>query len=135
MVVVALVVVLFTAVKFWRVVEESTSRPPWRVERPRTFRALEAYRLVEVELVVVEFSPVKFWRVVEPVTRRLARVVRPEMLIVPAVRVPMLPVVAKRLVELATFEKIHVEVAAVVVELIAVKFWRVVEDSTSRPPW
>ena len=81
--------------------------------------------VVEKRLVVVAFVPValmkvKFWRVEEPVRRRLERVVRPPVtlsvpvklaaeeivwslirpeVIGPAVRVPMLPEVEKRLVD------------------------------------
>ena len=51
---------------------------------------------------------------------------RPEV-IRPAVRLPIFPEVEKRLVEEAVVAKKLVVVAEVVVELIAVKFWRVVE--------
>jgi len=46
---------------------------------------------------------------------------------VETVRVPILPVVAKRFVELAVVEKKLVDVAEVEVELMAVKFCKVVE--------
>ena len=46
----------------------------------------------------------------------------------PEVRVPMVPMFAKRLVVEALVEKKLVVVAEVVVELTAVKFWRVVEE-------
>ncbi len=64
-------------------------------------------KFVVVALVPVAFTKVKFWRVDEPVTRRFDAVKRPvdEM-------EPKVPVVAKRLVE----------VAFVVVEFDAVKF-------------
>lgn len=50
--------------------------------------ALEANKLVEVAWEVVEFMPVKFWRVVEPLRSRLARVPRPEEVMLPALKVP-----------------------------------------------
>ena len=53
-------------------------------------------------------------------------------MIAPAVRVPILPEVEKRLVDEAVPEKKVVEVALVVVAFIAVKFWRVVEELTKR---
>jgi len=52
--------------------------------------------VVLVALVVVELSPVKFWRVEEPVARMLARVARPEELMIEAKRL-----VEKKLVEVA----------------------------------
>jgi hypothetical protein len=80
------------------------------------------YMLVVVALVEVEFRAVKFWRVEEALTLRLERVVKPLVMVTvpvklaafemvwplirpevigPAVRVPMLPVVAKRFVVVA----------------------------------
>ena len=96
----------------------------------------------------MELEAVKFWRVEEPVRRRFERVVRPAVavrvpvklaaeemvwllikpeVIGPAVRVPMLPEVEKRLVE-----KKLVVVALVPVALVKVKFWRVEEEVVSR---
>lgn len=54
----------------------------------------------------------KFWRVVEPVARMLPDV-RVLAVRAPAVRVPMLPLVEKRLVEDAVVLKIAVPVALV----------------------
>jgi hypothetical protein len=66
--------------------------------------------------------------------------INPEVIVVPenvvavigpTVRVPKLAVVPKRLVEEAVVAKELVVVAEVDVELIAVKFWRVVDAETS----
>ena len=103
LVVVALVTVALRAVTFWSVVEPVTRRFA-KVARPVSVReatvsvpivpvwakrfveeAVEAKRAVEVLLVVVLWSPVKFWSVLLPVTRRLARVARPEEERVPRV--------------------------------------------------
>jgi hypothetical protein len=111
--------------------------------------------LVVVALVVVEFIPVKFWRVEEPVTKRLERVVRPEVtlrvpvrlaadeivwpfrrpaVITPAWMFPVLSDVEKRLVDEAVVAKKLVVVALVPVALTKVKFWRVEEPLESRLP-
>jgi hypothetical protein len=107
------------------------------IDRPEVFvlvnLARVAKNVVEVALVVVALIPVKFWRVVEPVTSRLDRVVNPEMLMLPAVRVPIAPVVANKFVELATVAKNVVEVALVVVAFLPVKFCKV-EDARERKP-
>jgi hypothetical protein len=79
LVVVAFVLVEFSAVKFWRVLEPVTRRLA-RVPRPLknvvpkvanvekrlVLDAVVAKKFVEVALVVVLFSAVKFWRVDEP---------------------------------------------------------------------
>jgi hypothetical protein len=49
------------------------------VKKRLVVEAVVEKKLVEVELVVVELVPVKSWRVEEPVTRRLERVVWPEV--------------------------------------------------------
>ena len=66
----------------------------------------------------------KFWRVDEPFTAR-----------VPAVTAPLnVPVVPDTLVNAAIEAKRFVEVAAVVVEFVAVNAWRVVDPFTRRFP-
>ena len=78
LVVVALVPVAFEKVKFWRVVEPTTSRspeelmvevaePPIESELPEKME--EKRLLVVVALVPVAFEKVKFWRVEEAVER------------------------------------------------------------------
>ena len=94
-------------------------------------RSVEA-RLVkarddEVALVVVLFNAVKFCKVDDPVTKRLASVPRPLMNVVPSVAK-----VEKRLVDDAVVANLLVEVPFVVVELSAVKFWRVEEPAERR---
>jgi hypothetical protein len=79
--------------------------------------AVVAKKLVEVAEEEVELTAVKFWRVVEPLTKRVAKV--------PA---PVVSEVEKRLVEEAVVEKKLVVVAFELVELTAVKFWRVEEE-------
>jgi hypothetical protein len=76
---------------------------------------------VDVALVVVEFRPVKFCSVDDPLERRL------EALIDPAVMLPVLRDVEKRLVDEAVFAKKLVLVELVVVDCRPVKFCRVVE--------
>ena len=84
-VVVALVEVEFSAVKFWRVEEPvavmfAAVREPVRVRFapfPVVKAKVVAKNEVEVAFVEVEFCAVKFWRVDEPVTRRLLVVARP----------------------------------------------------------
>jgi hypothetical protein len=105
-VVVALVPVAFTKVKFWRVEEPLTKRfwnvpvplevkfPPVPVVKKRlVLEAVEAKKFVVVALVPVALIKVKFWRVVEPLTRRLAKVATPDV-----------KEVEKRLVEEAVVE-------------------------------
>mgnify|MGYP001570348555 CR=1 FL=1 len=96
-VVVALVDVLLSAVKFWRVVEPFTNkfprvaRPPImlpvlrEVEKRLVLEAVVEKKLVVVALVEVLLSAVKFWRVVEPESNRLESEVRPPV----AVKVPV----------------------------------------------
>jgi len=113
------------------------------VEKRLVDEAVVEKRLVVVAEVPVALMKVKFWRVEEPVRRRLERVVRPPVtlsvpvklaaeeivwslirpeVIGPAVRVPMLPEVEKRLVDEAVVEKRLVVVALVVVEFpLAIK--------------
>ena len=76
---------------------------------------------VDVALVVVEFRPVKFCSVDDPLERRL------EALIAPAVMLPVLRDVEKRLVDEAVVAKKLVLVELVVVDCRPVKFCRVVE--------
>jgi hypothetical protein len=76
---------------------------------------------VDVALVVVEFRPVKFCSVDDPLERRL------EALIDPAVMLPVLRDVEKRLVDEAVFAKKLVLVELVVVDCRPVKFWSVDE--------
>jgi hypothetical protein len=76
---------------------------------------------VVVALVVVEFRPVKFCSVDDPLERRL------EALIDPAVMLPVLRDVEKRLVDEAVVAKKLVLVELVVVDCRPVKFCRVVE--------
>ncbi len=81
---VALVVVAFTPVKFWRVVEPESSKvesdvAPVTLSVEASVAAPDVYKVppesavakkfVEVALVVVAFTPVKFWRVVEASAR------------------------------------------------------------------
>ncbi len=89
-------------------------------------------------MVVVALTAVKFWRVVEPVNSRLERVVRPPVAVIvpvklaaldivwpligPAVRVPMLPEVEKRLVDEAVVENRLVVVALVAIRVVANRF-------------
>ena len=129
--------------------------------------AVVAKLFVVVALVEVELSAVKFWRVEEPFTRRLARVPRPLMNVVPKfaavanifvelavvakrlvvvalvpvafvklklprIPVPRLKLVEKRLVLDAVVANERVVVALVEVELSAVKFWRVELPFTKR---
>ncbi len=116
---VELVVVAFTPVKSWRVVE------PIRKRLVNAARLLKKFVLVA--FVVVAFTPVKFWRVVEPERRSVESDVAPVTLSVEAsvaapevYNVPPDKAVAKKLVE----------VALVVVAFTPVKFWRVVEPIT-----
>ena len=85
--------------------------------------------MVVVAAVVVELTAVKFWRVEEALAKRLVKVPRPE-----EVKLPPVPVVKNKLVVEAVVEKREVEVALELVELTAVKFWRVVEPTTSKSP-
>ena len=83
LVVVALLVVAFKAVKFWSVVEPVTNRlervvRPVKLDVPPATNAFETYRVVVVALVVVELTPVKFWRVDEAkLTKPLLNVADP----------------------------------------------------------
>ena len=101
--------------------------PPFPVVKKRlVLEAVVAKKLVEVPLVEVELRRVMFWKVLDPFNRRLESVVRPAVavnvpvklaaldivwplinpeVIRPAVKLPMLPLVEKRLVELAVVEK------------------------------
>ena len=67
-VVVALVEVLFEAVKFWRVEEPMASK--FVVLALTALRVL-VKKFVVVAEVPVAFTKVKFWRVLEPLTKRL----------------------------------------------------------------
>ena len=138
-VVVALVEVELSAVKFWRV-EEAFTRRLVKVPKPEEvmFPALriEAKRFVEeavveksvvvVALVVVELRAVKFWSVEEPLESRVPKVPRPVVVIVlpPSERAPVKVaapverVVAKRFVEEAVVAKKEVVVAEVPVALV-----------------
>lgn len=112
---------------------------------------------MEVAFVVVLLSAVKFWSVLEPLTKRLAKMPRPEMVVLPRLAAvakkfvveavpekklvlvallvvefptctfPKFAFVANRFVEDAVVAKLLVVVALVEVELSAVKFWRVEE--------
>ena len=66
---VALVVVAFTPVKFWRVVEAEAIRPPVKYDRPETEMAVvEAYgKVLAMVLVAVKYSPTTW-----PTTESLA---------------------------------------------------------------
>ena len=138
--------------------ESTTSPVPPTVrseEKRLVDEAVVEKRLVVVAEVPVALMKVKFWRVEEPVVRRLERVVRPPVtlsvpvklaeeeivwslirpeVIGPAVRVPMLPEVEKRLVDEAVVEKRLVVVAEVVVELSAMKPPVKVEEAVERKP-
>ena len=160
LVVVAFVLVLFCAVKFWRVDDPRVRMfanvptpvevidPPLALVKKRDVLdavferrvprlALAENRFVELavvakKLVVVAEVPValvkvKFFRVDEPVARKFEPVTVPDdVMFPPFINDP------KRLVEDAVVAKIEVEVAFVVVELRAVKFWRVEEPETRR---
>jgi len=139
--------------------ESTTSPVPPTVrseEKRLVDEAVVEKRLVVVAEVPVALMKVKFWRVEEPVVRRLERVVRPPVtlsvpvklaeeeivwslirpeVIGPAVRVPMLPEVEKRLVDEAVVEKRLVVVALVVVDLSAIKPPVKVEDAVERKPF
>lgn len=132
MVVVALVPVALTKVKFCRV-EEPVARRLERVARPDELitlaNKLVEKKLVEVALDEVEFIAVKFWKVEEELASKLAKVPNPV-----EVKLPPVPVVKKRLVVEAVVEKRLVVVALELVELTAVKFCRVVEPETRRSP-
>ncbi len=161
LVVVALVEVELVAVNLWRVEEPTTRRSPDvlmvvvpepPIERELPVKRFEK-RLVEVAEVVVERlakkPPVKVDEAVERKPLKNPRVVEvdtPQEVGVngntsvelqpiqePTVSVPMFPVVANKLVELAVVEKKLVVVALVVVELEAVKFVRV-DDAVERKP-
>jgi hypothetical protein len=109
----------------------------WKLPGP--VRLFVKLRFVALTLVPVALTKVRFWRVDEPVRRRLERVERPPVtlsvpvklaaelivwpltrpeVIGPAVSVPMLPLVEKRLVEEAVVLKKLVVVALVVVEFV-----------------
>ena len=127
LVVVALVVVELTAVKFCKVLEPVTKR---LVGVKLVATRLVVKKLVEVALVVVEFTPVKFCRVDEPLMRRLVKVPRPLLVIFPALRS-----VAKRLVELAVVPKKLVLVALVEVEFpVMFKLPSTVEEAVEMKP-
>jgi hypothetical protein len=117
-VLVLLVVVAFTAVKFWSV--ELPERR--RLARLNEFAnklvkvPLVAKNEVAVALVVVESSPVKFCKVLDPAVRKLETVSDPKLLF------PAVSVVAKRFVEDAVVAKLLVVVAAEPVALMKVKF-------------
>ena len=81
--------------------------------------AVVAKLFVVVALVEVELSAVKFWRVEEPFTRRLARVPRPLMNVV-----PKFAAVANIFVELAVVAKRLVVVALVPVAFVKLKLPR-----------
>lgn len=74
-------------------------------------------------------TKVRFWRVEEELVRMFKKVPNPD-----EVKLPPVPVVKKRLVELAVVAKRLVEVELEVVELVAVNLWRVVEPETRRSP-
>ena len=74
-------------------------------------------RLVEVACEVVAFTPVKFWRVVEPFVRSVC-----------AMKAPIEPDCANRLVLEARVAKMLVEVLLVLVLLRSVMFEKVVDD-------
>ena len=113
--------------------------------------AVVAKSVVVVALEVVLLTPVKFWKVEEPLESRLPKVprvetvsepvklaaleivwplIKPEVVMVLAVKLPMLPLVEKRLVEEAVVLKMLVVVAEVVVERVAIKLVRVVWPSS-----
>lgn len=87
LVLVALVEVLFEAVKFWRVVDPFARRLVMvALDAKRLVEdAVVAKKLVVVAEVPVAFEKVKFWRVVEPDRRRFESEVRPAV----AVKVPV----------------------------------------------
>ena len=75
----------------------------------RVFERPVAARTEAESEVVVPFWAVKFWRVVEPLTRRLANVLKVEE------KLPIEPILEKRLVDEAFVAKKFVVVALVLV--------------------
>jgi hypothetical protein len=121
--VVALVIVAFLAVKFWRVDDPESKRfisVACPLEKLVANRFVEEAVVAKNEVVVafdeVEFNKVRFWKVEEPFTRRLPKVEK----------------AAKRLVLEAVVLKRLVVVALVVVEFRPVKFKSVVDPVSKR---
>ena len=92
LVVVALVPVALTKVKFWKVDEAVDKKPlvpvtnPVKFERPVTVKAVPTLKApVVVALVEVEFRAVKLSKVLEPERRRFDNEVKPAV----AVKVPV----------------------------------------------
>lgn len=126
----AFVVVEFTAVKFWSVVEAVASKVPTVIVPKLTVvanrfveEAVVAKDVVVVAFVVVELSPVKFCNVLDAFTRRVF-----------VTKTLAVAFVEYKLVELAVVAKDVVVVAFVVVELSPVKFCNVEDPVTRKFP-